>query len=976
MQDNDGVIYIGNTSDGVLIYDGQRISKVLSNNGKPKTGLARALLLDSHNDIYTSIGNFEFGYIEKNNFGESIYHSLSDKLNKKDALNSGIWGLAIHHDTVFIQSEKAVYLYKYRKLLKVIHFNNITHILTETPDGVFLRVWDMGLSKYQNGEFKIIPSTKDLFAKNRVDGVYLLQNGDHLLVSRNVGLWLLKPDGSLVKAKSDIIDDYAKNGESYFGDRVLKNGYIPMTTGYRGLVFMDQNLNLVSVLNKKNGIEDEHISFYTQDRVGDIWAATTSEIFKSSFDTSLTYYSTINGISGSVDFINRINGKIYIRSSNDLYSLEPKNKIEDIVTFKTHGLNELGSDVITFGNQIITTNNYTVKSTLNGRTSIVSKIYRSTQSIQSKLNPRLLFTSNYAYGLLVNEFKNGKWNSVTLAGQDTIKCFSLSEPIPGNIIIVSLNGIYNYQYDITGKGTYTRLTRDKKFTTKDFLKITALNGGEYVLSDSLDNFYKIDLKANKLVYTGFNLSTITNNEQWGYHYNRASGHGWIITVNGLYKLKYDARSGFTFVKYPFYKVDLNELSTSAIFSEGFGDNEIVWLGSQDNKLYRFIPEVANKVKQQNYTALIRSIHYNNEKISLNNPILPFNKNNLTFDVSYPVFGNESKTTFSFWLEGQDNDWSNYVKDIKKEYTNLHEGKYIFHVKAKDASGQVSLEQKISFTILPPWYRSIFAYLLYLIFLIFSFIQFGKYQSRKSFQKAENERKNSELTAAKDLQNRLLPKHLPNISNLEIAGYLRTSTEVGGDYYDFFEQKDGALYAICGDATGHGTPSGMLVSITKAGLIGLPRLEPNLMLKELNKIVKKVDLGILRMSLNIAYIKDNELILSSAGMPPYFIYRATKNQTEEIMISGVPLGSFNNVDFDQIKTTFEKGDILAIISDGLPEAPNLVGEQLDYAKVQTIINENNQLSPQEIIDKLLNEADNWLEGQHNPDDITIVVIKYK
>jgi len=45
--------------------------------------------------------------------------------------------------------------------------------------------------------------------------------------------------------------------------------------------------------------------------------------------------------------------------------------------------------------------------------------------------------------------------------------------------------------------------------------------------------------------------------------------------------------------------------------------------------------------------------------------------------------------------------------------------------------------------------------------------------------------------------------------------------VGGDYYDFFEQADGSLYAICGDATGHGTPSGMLVSITKAGIIGLP-----------------------------------------------------------------------------------------------------------------------------------------------------------
>jgi len=167
---------------------------------------------------------------------------------------------------------------------------------------------------------------------------------------------------------------------------------------------------------------------------------------------------------------------------------------------------------------------------------------------------------------------------------------------------------------------------------------------------------------------------------------------------------------------------------------------------------------------------------------------------------------------------------------------------------------------------------------------------------------------------------------------------------------------------------------MLVSITKAGIIGLPRLDPSIMLQELNNIVKKVDLGILRMSLNIAFIKDEQLVLSSAGMPPYFIYKSKENRTEEIMISGVPLGSFNNVQFDQVTTAFEKGDVLAILSDGLPEAPDLKGEQFDYAKVQEIINTNYDKSAQGIIDILMSEADTWLQGQHNPDDITIVIVK--
>ena len=479
---------------------------------------------------------------------------------------------------------------------------------------------------------------------------------------------------------------------------------------------------------------------------------------------------------------------------------------------------------------------------------------------------------------------------------------------------------------------------------------------------------------NKVLYTGFTIDSFVNKTYWTYTYNTDSKNGWMVTENGLYKTYFNFKDGFTFKQYPFYKVDLSELS-SGLFAEGAGDNEVLWMGSQDEKLYRYFPELAIKEKHQNYKALIRAIYANVQKSPLLLGKLPFSKNNLMFEVAYPVFGNESKTTFSYWLEGQDSSWSNFVSDFKKEYTNLKEGNYKFHVRAKDASGEVSEEGIVEFKISPPWYRTFWAYGLYLLTLVLCFIQFGKYQAKKSFLKAENERKNSELAAAKDLQNRLLPKTLPVIKNLDIAGYLRTSTEVGGDYYDFFEQADGSLYAICGDATGHGTPSGMLVSITKAGLIGLPQLSPKDMLHELNRVVKKVDLGILRMSLNIALVKDNQITLSSAGMPPYFIYRAATKTAEEIQLSGVPLGSFNDVHFDQTTTAFNQGDILVIISDGLPEAPNLAGELFDYQKLQDLITTYGNKTAQEVIDQLMIEADAWLSGNHNPDDITLVVIKH-
>ena len=355
----------------------------------------------------------------------------------------------------------------------------------------------------------------------------------------------------------------------------------------------------------------------------------------------------------------------------------------------------------------------------------------------------------------------------------------------------------------------------------------------------------------------------------------------------------------------------------------------------------------------------------------------FNENTLSFDFLAFNFRDAEHNQYAYKMEGYDEDWINVGSRRFASYTNLREGTYTFRVKAANNDGIWNEEgASMVIHILPPPWRTWWAYLLYVIFSGSFIYLFSKYRARLQIKKLENERKNSELAAAKDLQERLLPKTLPVINNLDIAGYLRTSTEVGGDYYDFFEQPDGSLYAICGDATGHGTPSGMLVSITKAGLIGLPQMSPKDMLHELNRVVKKVDLGILRMSLNIALVKDNQITLSSAGMPPYFIYRASTNTAEEIQLSGVPLGSFNDVHFDQTTTPFNKGDILVILSDGLPEAPNLAGDLFDYQKVQNLIAQYGNSSADEVIKQLMTEADTWLAGNHNPDDITLVVIKHK
>ena len=975
LQDQDGVMYIGNVADGITIYDGQRISRVLTKNRLPLKGISKDIVMDSKKNIYASVGSVNYGYIEKNEFGESIYTSLSELLPEKDKVSSVVWGVVVWKDTVFFQSEKKVYLYKYKKLLKIIDFENPSHIIQQTPKGVYLRVWNDGIYKYEKGDFHLITSSKKEFSQNRIDGMYLLDNGEHLIVSRNIGGWILSKDDSEVrKAGSDELDKIAIEGKSYKGNIVTKNGYIPITTSEFGLVFFDQKLKIKSVIDTKNGLNDGHITSYMIDRTGDVWG-TSAELFKLSFDSSITYFSKLNGIHGDVNNIARINGKLYLQTRDDFFEFVPKSKLNDYSKFISKGVKEAGYQFIPFGKQIITTNNYSIKSNEGDKVKVVSNVYRSRFSVQSKLNPSLLFSSNYAYGLQIHQYKNGNWSNIPVKSATNLNCVGIVEPKPGHLILTSTEGpIYSYQYNASGQGKFTKFQKNKSFTSKERYRLQVFNDSLYFAYDTLTNFYRFDFEKNQLIYTGINFQKLNGIEGFAYSYNKDSKNGWILINNKLYKIKIDLKNGYLLVEYPFYKVDYSELSM-ALFAEGNKNNEVLWIGSQDERLFRYLPEIAKHSKAKVYDVLLRAVYSNNQKVAIKIGKLNYDQNNLVFEFAYPVYGNETKTTFSYWLEGQDDEWTDFIADTKKEYTNLQEGKYTIHVKAKDASGVISNEYIQQFRILPPWYRSIWAYLVYLGLLIYSFILFGKYQAKKSFKKSEEDRKSAELEAAKDLQNRLLPKETPRVNNLDIAGYLKTSTEVGGDYYDFFKQEDESVYIIGGDATGHGTPAGMLVSITKAGIIGLPKMDPDKMLFELNKVVKKVDLGILRMSLNIAYVEGDKLTLSSAGMPPFYIYRKETNSVEEILIKGVPLGSFYNAEYDQIITEFKQGDVLAIISDGMPEAPNLKGELFSYKRIEDLMLSLNSKSAQEIIEAMNNEIEIWLSGKHTPDDITIVIIKH-
>ena len=240
---------------------------------------------------------------------------------------------------------------------------------------------------------------------------------------------------------------------------------------------------------------------------------------------------------------------------------------------------------------------------------------------------------------------------------------------------------------------------------------------------------------------------------------------------------------------------------------------------------------------------------------------------------------------------------------------------------------------------------------------------------------ENDRKSKELESAKELQLSLLPNKIPFVKNIDIACYMETAAEVGGDYYDFFQSDGNALTVVIGDATGHGLKAGNMVIVTKVLLnIFHGNEEIDEILKKSNHAIKKMNLKMLTMCLSVLRISKNKVLYASAGMPPLLVYRQKTNSVEPVILKAMPLGAFFDFPYQKIEIEVSKGDILLMISDGLTDLFNQDKETLGIENVSSYLKNSNDKTAGEIISYILAQCKSWSGNFPLQDDLTIIALK--
>jgi len=417
------------------------------------------------------------------------------------------------------------------------------------------------------------------------------------------------------------------------------------------------------------------------------------------------------------------------------------------------------------------------------------------------------------------------------------------------------------------------------------------------------------------------------------------------------------------------------------------------------KFYAGIGISIEKFKTESGTLRISSITIKDKPYYYKFPTdLTYSENSLLFNYSVLNFGSLDQTMYEHILEGYDKEWSRSSNLSFTEYQNLPPGKFKFKVRATVANNERVIESSFSFIITPPIWQTWWAYLIYVLIgfgFLYSVRAFELKRQRKNAAikenqlraeaaeaqskviQAENDRKTKELEEARELQLSMLPKDLPNLPNLDIAVYMQTATEVGGDYYDFHVGMDGTLTVVVGDATGHGMKAGTMVTTTKS-LFNILAPNPDILttFSEISRVIKGMKFHQLSMCLMLLKIKGDQLFVSSAAMPPALIYRKKSKMIEEIFMKGMPLGAMNNFPYSLKESHLETGDSILMLSDGLPELTNESNEMYGYDRTKTEFLSVGEKEPKEIVEHLKNTASQWANGKEPDDDVTFVVIKVK
>ncbi len=902
IQDKREVMYFGNTR-GVLEFDGQNWKLIpLTNNLS-----ARSLAKDKKGRIFVG-SRGEFGYLKADSIGHLSYVSLTELIDIDNRNFKNISPILIVNDAVYFVSQEIIFKYANHKI-EVIKKKGLQQAYA-IDNRIFIKEKNKGISELVDGEFKLI-SGGEILKKSSIRAVLPYQD-KYLFVTLSDGLFLF--DDTKFEKLVTPIDKFLE-GKKIITSIQLKNGEYAFGMFTAGLLLTNKELKPIQHINSNAGLQNNQVNSIYQDSRSNVWLGLANGISEVLTSLPVSIFNENYGLDGTVYSSKIFKEHLYIGTSRGAYSIKWPN-FENHFD-KTNHFQIVGDPVQVFS--IDTSNNKVlIAHGLGISTADISK--HSNLKLDKAIVYRfLMLHGNQKFaiagtkkGLLLLEFKSekqkrrrkkkkvkGEWvfkqhikgfnESCRHIQIDNDNHIWFSSKTKG-IARLSLNNDFTSvttEWYNEGKGI-PEISDSRIFNVTNNI-IVGTEGGLYRYNHAT-NAFESDTIFNDILSKDVKIDLLIEDKQGNIWFKqKRKEKNTNASIYEMGELIRQEDGSYYLNKTPFYKLRNNVYSISPVSS-----NEII-IGGEKGFIH--YDTRIQKDHYRPYYALLREVRFvSNDSIIFDGTnidslgiaslfqqenqlrIVPFKLNDIRFSFSAPFYDEPEKIKFKFFLEGNDHSWSDWREENYKEYSNLREGEYTFHVIAKNIYEIESVEATYKFTISPPWFRTIWAYILYIVALalsIWGIVRLSVRRLRKQKEHLEmvvkertaeinqakeeieatnemlqesNEQinaKNKSITAsityAKRIQDAMLPLKDKIKQSLDRYFILFKPRDiVSGDFY-WFAEKNNKIIIAAVDSTGHGVPgafmsmigSEILTTIVNQGIT-----QPSIILDMKNKYVQK------------------------------------------------------------------------------------------------------------------------------------------
>ncbi|NOS90712.1 MAG: GHKL domain-containing protein [Cyclobacteriaceae bacterium] len=728
LQDKRGVLYF-TADNGLFEYDGVKFTKIEIVN---PMGIA----MDDDGDIYVSAYE-EFGVLESDAKGKVRFKSLLPLI--KDSVSLGVpRSVVVLKNLIYCISNRMILEYdKSKNSIKTYYPQEGSFFINGfvRDNALYTSGFNKGWMQIKDGEIAVAPYGDSL--KSYQNGLY---NTSFVRDGRNYVFafyYLIEYFGaSRPPIIKKLLSPYLSGTAIYHASPLSSNHYV-LATYNGGAFLMDSSSQVVNHYTDSTGFPGRDVVHTFQDQSDNIWLAFMQGKYilaKTEPGLDLSIWNEKNGITGTIKSMIKYKGEMYIATNQNLFIIDSKGNARNyfpkhtnlygIIQMKVNGDERL----LIYGRKGI--------ELLDPIKKVEESIYPGLKQLReitpSKSFANVLFVQDQdQFGYL--EFKNKKWTYTLL--EKGLLAEYVVEDQKGNLWIKDGLKRSLIRMRLTNKEGQLAIDSKEEIDTKQDLPdgviyVTSVNDeilflakkGIFHLNErtgKLEPWQKLGKKYDEIVKQATMIMQAPNDGTLYFSTKPSFDINLRLYKNAQGDTIVDDKS---FKRFP----DIAEWAATVL------DDGTVWLGGARG-LIKFDPSKITKSFPSDFNCLIRQVTLNNDSIlfggglketdALNaNLQLNYNPGNLVIHFAAPFFDSEEETQYSYQLQGGDETWSDWEKKSFKEYSYLLEGNYTFKVKAKNIYGQESKVGTISFRILPPWYRSVWAYLFYAIaFGVFIFV---------------------------------------------------------------------------------------------------------------------------------------------------------------------------------------------------------------------------------------------------------------